>query len=444
MKIGCLLLALSMIICMVGCGNGSSENGGNILPTKESLDETKVVESVVNSYFEKLCSGEFEASQEYLDKEYDYVEKAIYGINCNTEDVLKKLYSKYQITIDSSEVEDTTAIVNIVITCPSVRELLTENTKAISLLRMDENAQAKAVDEKLDEEGLEYQTNTASLYLKKKQNNWEIVTGDAFTQVLNYGASAAWTMDSVTENERKIEEKNQYIKENIVLVDYLVCECQKYSDTKVPGIKNISIKNNGNKDISQLSLNLEFLADDGSVIDTKEVSIIGLFDSNIKAGYSWKIEDDEFVEIENIPDNVNLEKVNVSIGDVKLREPDTSSGILSEEEQYIIQYLELTDAKVSMCQGYSGIVPGLSRVAVKNNGERNIKYLTVTVFFQDESGKNIAEDSFMVIGSLFGGDTLKANYSWKMEDDKFYQIENLADEVELARHTVEITEIEFE
>ena len=68
----------------------------------------------------------------------------------------------------------------------------------------------------------------------------------------------------------------------------------------------------------------------------------------------------------------------------------------------------------------------------------------VTVYFQDESGKNIAEDSFLIIGGFWGGDTLKANYSWKMENDKFFEFKNLASEVDISRNSIKITEIKFE
>ena len=82
--------------------------------------------------------------------------------------------------------------------------------------------------------------------------------------------------------------------------------------------------------------------------------------------------------------------------------------------------------------------------SIKNNGEKNISELIITVYFQDNEGKDIAEDSFQLIGGLWGGDTLKANYSWKMETDKFYPIENLSDEVDITKNRVEITDISFE
>ena len=153
------------------------------------------------------------------------------------------------------------------------------------------------------------------------------------------------------------------------------------------------------------------------------------------------MEDGKFYEIENIPSDINLSKVNVYVSDVTLTKPKDED-TQSPTEQYIEDYLEVS-AKVGLNSSYHGTVPGISDISIKNNGDRDIKELTITVYFQDDSGKNIAEDSFMVIGGYFGGDILKANYSWKMENNKFYEFEHLADEVDVSKHTVEISSVSF-
>ena len=72
------------------------------------------------------------------------------------------------------------------------------------------------------------------------------------------------------------------------------------------------------------------------------------------------------------------------------------------------------------------------------------KTYQITVYFQDKSGKDISEDEFMIIGNYDEPSPLKANYSWKMEKDKFYEFTNLSEEVDLSRNKVKITEIEFD
>lgn len=424
-KLNIVLMLVIFITLLAGCGQSQEE---------------KQIQNVVDNYFELLLLGDFEKSQEFLDKEYNYLEHSLYSIK--NEDVLLKLYSKYTVNYEATEIDGNTAVTTLSIEHPNSTLLLNEQMSAFSL-NMEDNAMSKVIDKKLDDPQLEMLTDKAYICLKKKQNNWEIITDDSFEMVVNLGSSDALDTEIVSENERKLEEIQSYIKDNVVLTDYLVAECEGYSG-KVPGIKNISIKNNGDNEIVSLKLNLEFSSDNGTVLVTKEVPVIGMFDEPLRSNYSWKMENDKFFEIEDLSKEINLTKVNVSITEVTLQNTKNDTIVQSDEDKYIKEYLTLTNAKVSICESYDGKHPGLSRVSVKNNGIKNIEELTVTVYFQDASGKNIAEDSFLVIGSLFGGDTLKANYSWKMESDKFFEIENLADDVEIARYKVEISQIVFE
>lgn len=449
-KLGLLILVLTTLsTCCAACGKENEVSDSTVENSDVESDtiyddeltaEQAEIKSVIDAYTTCLTSGDLKGSQEYLDNEYDYVKNAIYSLYY--ESTVEKLFSKYTFTFISAEVDDKLATAKVTISHPDSQELISAESDAITL-DMTDDAMDKALSAKLDEADLTMEETEATFALKKKQNNWEIITDSNLSTVLYFGVGGTSDTKQITENEQKQKEKQDYIDTQIELVDYLVEECESYSGTK-PGLKNVSIKNNGDKDISTLELKLEFVDDGGNILQTKDVTVIGSFDSGINAGYSWKMEDDKFFDIGDVEDGVDLNKVNVSIGDVSLSEPKEKPANLSEEQQYIRDYIELNDYKVSMCQGYDGTHPGLSNVSVKNNGEKDVSELTVTVYFQDEQGKNIAEDSFMVIGSLFGGDTLKANYSWKMENDTFYEIKNLADEVDISRYTVEITEIEFE
>lgn len=118
----------------------------------------------------------------------------------------------------------------------------------------------------------------------------------------------------------------------------------------------------------------------------KKVTVIGMMDGPIKPGYSWKMESDKFFEIKGLRDDIDITKVNVSIGDVTLSDSAEAS-VKSREEEYIENYLELNDYKVDMCQSYSGTFPGLENVSIKNNGDRDLRKVTVTVYFQDARKK---------------------------------------------------------
>ena len=283
---------------------------------------------------------------------------------------------------------------------------------------------------------------SGSLNLVKVDGQWKINVDDLFTSCIFYGLSEETSFEKMAENQKKQAEEDLYIKEMIDLVDYRVGIMEGYSG-KVPGINNISIKNNGDKQIDSLTLGIDFLDENGNVSLSKQITILGVFDNPISAGYSWKMEKDKFFEIENVPDNIDLNRVVVSINEAQLSNVDTSIHRTPEEE-YIDQYIEVTNYNVGMHTGYRGKEPGISDVSIKNIGDKNISELTLTVYFQDENGKNIAEDSFMFIGGYGGGDTLKANYSWKMESNRYYEFKNLADEVDISRNNVKVTEIKFE
>ena len=426
-KISIWLGLVWAIVFLVGCGSNQ-----------------KNIQTVVESYFDSLTSGNFDDTQQYLNEKYDYTENDYLDIN--DIEILKKYYAMFNVEYISAEINNDTAVAKLSITHPDIQELLAAKIGAFSF-GMADNAMEKAFEEKLDDSDLSILTDDAYLTLKKKQKNWEIITDANFTFLLFCGKTGEFDTTVVTENEKKLEETEAYIKENVQLVDYTVKECEGYQGT-VPGIKDISIKNNGDKTIDSLEIVLDFVDEKGTIVFTQELSILGISDDSIKPGYSWKMKDDEFYEIEGLPDSVNINRVKVSIGEVTFAEnSDISEEIedtKSEEDKYIENYVSLENYKVSMCNGYLGTVPGLSNLSLKNNGNKNIKELTVTVYFQDAQGKNIAENSFLVIGGIFGGDTLKANYSWKMNENEFYEIENLADEVNISRYSVKVTGIAFE
>jgi len=156
----------------------------------------------------------------------------------------------------------------------------------------------------------------------------------------------------------------------------------------------------------------------------------------------WKINvDSNFQNVINY--GANNEKLDIN--EENNKNPESTNHQISEEEMYIAKYLKINNYKIKKFTNYSyERVPGISDIAIKNSGNKDISNLTITVYFQDKSGKDIAEDEFMIIGNYDEPSPLKANYSWKMEKDKFYEFTNLSEEVDLSRNKVKITEIEFD
>lgn len=115
----------------------------------------------------------------------------------------------------------------------------------------------------------------------------------------------------------------------------------------------------------------------------------------------------------------------------------------NEIQDYINNYFVLENAVVEQFSSYSGKKWGLTKIQVKNKGEKTVKEFEITVYFQDENGNDIAEDSFY-ISDVTIGNLIKPNYSWKQDEDRYYTFDNLTSEVNPSRHTIKITDIEFE
>jgi predicted small lipoprotein YifL len=125
----------------------------------------------------------------------------------------------------------------------------------------------------------------------------------------------------------------------------------------------------------------------------------------------------------------------------------SASTISDEVQKYIDNNIVMTGAVVKKYEGYDGTHVGLGGVQLKNKGDKNLSKVEVTVYFQDADGNNIFDQAFDVIGNRY--DTysqaeLKANYSFKMEDDYFYTIDNLSDEIDIKKYSVKVTSVDFE
>lgn len=402
--------------------------------------EKEEIENVVNDFLANLQQGNLEATQGYLTEKYDYLDHNPFGLS--SESNLGKLFEKYQYTLVDSTVNDEkdTAFIDVDVRHPKQNQLLDAGIANFNL--NDEDSIENGFMNKLDDSDLEYEVTGGSLNLVMVNGEWRIEVDSFFDSCIFYGLSEESSFEKMAENKKKRAEEELYIKEMIELIDYRIEIMDGYSG-KVPGISNISIKNNGEKQIDSLVLDIIFPDENGDTKLSKEITILGMFDNPISAGYSWKMEKDKFFEIENLPDDIDLDNAIATVKSAQLSEvKETAKN--SPEEEYIEQFIEITNYHVGMQSGFGGKEPGLSDVSIKNNGERDIAELVITIYFQDEDGKNIAEDSFMLIGGLWGGDTLKANYSWKMDGGGYYEFKYLADEVELSRNTAKVTEIKFE
>lgn len=404
-------------------------------------NDSKKVNNVVSGYFNLVIEGNYEKSNQYLNSKYEYSDNDYF----NQENV--KLYlGKYSYKVKKVEIEKDSAIVTIELKHPKLTTILENYVDYLSKNLYNNNKQDEQEfkKEQILNKDLEYETDSIQILLKKKQNNWEIINDSNLKLILTNGKSAKLENDSLSDNERKQQEYQKYITDNLELKNYKVGYSTKYTDDKVPSISNIEVKNNGDKEITELELKIDFLDDNGNITSSRTVTVISNLSKSLKAGYSWKLEDDKFYELKNIDNSINIEKSNVKILNIKFGTSKETA--ISDEQKYINEYMEIVSYRVKKYEKFTGeLLPGLGELSIKNKGGKDLKRVEVTVYFQDENGNNIAENNLLVIGGLFSDpSTLKSNYSWKMESDKFYQLENLASEVDLSKNSIKITDITFD
>jgi hypothetical protein len=120
----------------------------------------------------------------------------------------------------------------------------------------------------------------------------------------------------------------------------------------------------------------------------------------------------------------------------------------TEKKQSYLKNVTLYDLKSGYYKTYSDDrVPGVS-FKLKNNGDRSLRKINVTVYFKDSNDTIIYEKEFSpVVDSpySFGENRgpLKPNYIWSIGQDKFYKAEAVPTEWKEGSVSARITDIEF-
>lgn len=119
-----------------------------------------------------------------------------------------------------------------------------------------------------------------------------------------------------------------------------------------------------------------------------------------------------------------------------------------KEKQKYLKQLQLYDLKAKMYSSYlDGKVPGVE-FKIKNNGNRTLKEVQVTVYFKNSKGTVIAEEQYypvLVTEYSYGRDNkpLKPNYIWQQQKGHFYKADSVPSEWKEGSVSANITNIEF-
>jgi hypothetical protein len=117
----------------------------------------------------------------------------------------------------------------------------------------------------------------------------------------------------------------------------------------------------------------------------------------------------------------------------------------SDAAQYMKDNVEVYDLEASYRDSMlDGRVPGVD-FKVRNNGDRTLDTVEVTVVFYNGEGDAIAEDTFfpVIVTSYDNDPPLRPGYIWQQERGRFYSAKSVPDEWQSGKVTAKVTRIEF-
>jgi hypothetical protein len=119
-----------------------------------------------------------------------------------------------------------------------------------------------------------------------------------------------------------------------------------------------------------------------------------------------------------------------------------------EQKQAYIKNVSLYDLESKFYTTFSKTkVPGV-KFKIKNNGDRLLREVEVTVYFKNASGTVIAEERYRPVLAMkksYSGDQviLKKNYIWQMEEGNFYKADAVPTEWKEGAVEAKVTNIKF-
>ena len=141
--------------------------------------------------------------------------------------------------------------------------------------------------------------------------------------------------------------------------------------------------------------------------------------------------------------------------EIQLQQESIQQENQREEEQeqttnatYIAQNLELYDLSAGYVESMTNNwVPGVY-FKLRNNGQRSLDKVEVTVYFKDAAGKVIMEETYLpVLVTEFSisndAKPLKPGYVWQMEEGKFYTSTSVPSEWQEGSIEARVTDIRF-
>ena len=129
----------------------------------------------------------------------------------------------------------------------------------------------------------------------------------------------------------------------------------------------------------------------------------------------------------------------------RLQEEYLAEELYQQSLEYTNIYLILYEFSIKMHKTASkNTLPGI-KFKIKNAGEKIVKSITVTVYFEDEKGSIIHEEIYSPVyaSNIKSSRPLKPGYIWELEKDEFFPAKSVPSEWKVGAGYARITAIEF-
>ena len=123
----------------------------------------------------------------------------------------------------------------------------------------------------------------------------------------------------------------------------------------------------------------------------------------------------------------------------------TAEDLLKKEKADYFSQIELTDLSAHYHDTYDGRKAGVI-FRLKNNGEKTLKRIEVTVYFLDRNNNPVYDEKFYPVSvNEYSKDTpLRPSYVWQLDQEHFLPVSRaMPDEWEQGNAKAEITDIDF-
>lgn len=235
----------------------------------------------------------------------------------------------------------------------------------------------------------------------------------------------------------------------VEISDFKAKKEEGFTGTMYPAVY-FKLKNLGDKSLDKVTVRVHYLDDNGKELLFDDFEIVdatkkyGDATSPLKPGYVQTPKNNSYERGSAISDdwketNVKYEVVNVEFS--KTTEPT-----LSADEKAYLPNIEVTNFFTARKKIFSK-EKIVTQFGIKNNGDKALDKVALTVYFLDAEDKPIYEETYALVNSdgiVSFGETLKPGQTKELKGNHFYELDKDLPEWKDGNAKFEITEIKFD